>query len=75
MTGSFIDADVTLFEVGRRLEYSSQRKEKKEFTRRQQRKMSKYPITAKGKEGKRAKTRMERGRRAKLTGKMQNSII
>ncbi len=32
MTGSIIDADVTLFEVGRRLEYSSQRKEKKEFT-------------------------------------------
>ena len=71
MTGSIIDADVTLFEVGRRLEYSSQRKEKKEFTHRQRRKMSKYPITAKGKEGKRAKTSMERGRRAKLTGKMQ----
>ena len=33
--------------------------------------MSKYPITAKGKEGKRTKTMMERGRRAKLTGKMQ----
>ncbi len=30
-----------------------------------------HPITAKGKEGKRAKTRMERGRRAKLTGQMQ----
>ena len=71
MTGGIIDADVTLFEVGRRLEYSSQRKEKKEFTHRQRRKMSKYPITAKGKEGKRAKTRMERGRRAKLTGQMQ----
>ena len=33
--------------------------------------MSKQPITAKGKEGKRAKTRMERDRRAKLTGKMK----
>jgi hypothetical protein len=33
--------------------------------------MSKYPITAKGKEGKRTKTMMERGRRAKLTGKIQ----
>jgi hypothetical protein len=65
------DGDDTLFEVGRRLEYSSQRTEKKEFTHRQQRKMSKYTITAKGKEGKRAKTRMERGRREKLTGKMQ----
>jgi hypothetical protein len=49
------------------LEYSSQPKEKKEFTHRQRRKMSKYPITAKGKEGKRTKTMMERGRRAKLT--------
>jgi hypothetical protein len=51
--------------------YPSQPKEKKEFTHRQRRKMSKYPITAKGKEGKRTKTMMERGRRAKLTGKMQ----
>jgi hypothetical protein len=33
--------------------------------------MSKYPITAKGKEGKRAQTRMGRGRRAKITGKIQ----
>jgi len=33
--------------------------------------MSKYPITAKGQEGKRAKTRMGRGRRTKLTGKSQ----
>ena len=71
MTDSIIDADVTLFEVGRRLEYSSKPKEKKEFTHRQRRKMSKYPITAKEKEGKRTKTMMERGRRAKLTGKMQ----
>jgi hypothetical protein len=71
VTGSIIDADVTLFEVGRRLEYSSQRKEKKEFTHRQQRKMSEYTITAKGKEGQRTKTMMERARRSKLTGKMQ----
>jgi hypothetical protein len=30
VTGSIIDADVTLFEVGRRLEYLSHRKEEKE---------------------------------------------
>ena len=44
---------------------------RRKSSHRQQRKMSKYTITAKGKEGKRAKTRMERCRRAKLTGKMQ----
>jgi hypothetical protein len=33
--------------------------------------MSKYPNTAEGKEGKKTKTRIQTGRRAKLTGKMQ----
>jgi hypothetical protein len=50
VTVSIVDTDVTLFEVGRHLEYSLHRKEKKEFTHRQRRKMRKYPITVKGKE-------------------------
>ena len=55
---SISDEDVTLFEVGRLLEYFPHRKEKKES---QKVKKNDLPITAKGKEGKREKTRSERG--------------
>jgi hypothetical protein len=56
--GSMSDANVTWFEVSRRLEYLQQHKEKKES---QKVKKNELPRTAKGKEGKRAKTRNERG--------------
>ena len=58
MTGSIIDTDAALFEVGRRLKYLSQRKEKKLS---QKGKKNEHPITAKGMEGKRATGRRERG--------------
>ena len=49
--GSISDADVTLFEVCRRLEYLPQRKEKRESLKVN---TNDFPITAKGREGKRA---------------------
>ena len=49
--GIIIDADVTLFEVGRLLKYLSQRKEKKESHKA---KKNELPITDKGKERERA---------------------
>jgi hypothetical protein len=51
VNGSIIDADATLFELGRRLQYFSQRQEKKLS---QKWKKNEHPITAKGIEGKRA---------------------
>ena len=56
--GSMSDANVTWFEASRRLEYLQQHKEKKES---QKVKKNELPRIAKGKEGKRAKTRNERG--------------
>ena len=53
MTGSIIDADVTLFEVRQLLEYLSQRKEKKESQKAKKNELS-LSITVKGKKGKRA---------------------
>ena len=50
MTDIIIDTDVTLFEVGRRLKYLSQRKEKKESQKVKKNKPS--TGTVKGKEGK-----------------------
>jgi hypothetical protein len=52
VTGSIIDADVTLFEVCQLLEYLSQRKEKKESQKAKKNELSLF-ITAKGKKGKR----------------------
>jgi hypothetical protein len=53
VTGSIIDADVTLFEVCQLLEYLSQRQEKKESQTAKKNELSLF-ITAKGKKGKRA---------------------
>jgi len=52
VTGSIIDADVTLFEVCQLLEYLSQRQEKKESQKAKKNELSLF-ITAKGKKGKR----------------------
>ena len=60
VNGSIIDADATLFEVGRRFKYLSQRKEKK-----QEGKKNEHPITTKGMEGKRATARREVGQEGK----------
>ena len=64
-------ADVTLFEVGRRVEYLPRHKEKTKSQKVTQ-KENEIPITAKGKEGKGAHADGgNEGRRARLTGKMQ----
>ena len=58
MTDSIIDIDVALFEVGRRLKYLSQRKEKKLS---EKAKKNELPITGKGMAGKRATARRAGG--------------
>ena len=65
MTGSIIDADATLFEVGRRLKYLSQRKEEKLYRK----------VTAKGMEGKRATVRREIGQEGKARRQNENIIL
>ena len=65
MNGSIIDADATLFEVGRRLKYLSQRKEEKLYRK----------VTAKGMEGKRATVRREIGQEGKARRQNENIIL
>jgi hypothetical protein len=62
LTGRIIDADATLFEVGRRLKYLSQARRRNC----QKGKKNEHPITAKGMEGKRATARRERGQQGKV---------
>jgi hypothetical protein len=73
-TARINDADVTLFEVGRRLEYLPQRNEKKESQKANQ---NELPITAKGEEGKTERGQRQvakEGRMARLTGKCKYDL-
>jgi hypothetical protein len=63
VTGSIIDADATLFEVGRRLKYLSQARRRNCHSTKG--KKNELPITGKGMEGKRATARRERGQQGK----------
>jgi hypothetical protein len=71
LTGSIIDADATLFEVGRRLKYLSQARRRNC----QKGKKNEHPITAKGMEGKRATARRERGQQGKAHRQNEKIVL
>jgi hypothetical protein len=72
LTGSIIDADATLFEVGRRLKYLS--KTRRRNCHRKGRKMT-NPSLQKGWRGRGQRQGGKEGSRARHTGKMKRFIV
>jgi hypothetical protein len=72
LTGSIIDADATLFEVGRRLKYLSQARRRN--CHRKGRKMS-TPSLEKGWRARGQRQGGKEGSRARHTGKMKRFVV